>query len=565
MASIVAFRQTHKFQNWTNEELAELFRVVDILSRAGVQIDTDMGLSDEGDPWFAFCRADTGDVIVHFSRIDGQFVAVSAATDSVMRGNNFRRVAEALVSRQPLILPPAASGQKLFLHPSVILTALVATTLAQMKSWEGQDIETFDDSASSGSDISQASFSETLKTAFLDALNIVLRGFSGPLDTKHALAEHSQSTGLGLGLGNLSLASVVAFAFSVIQGTLLQDETAVAQESTGAADGTPKITAVAAEAQAATDQGTQPQANAPEQPVAGSEPAPVKTAQHETGLIAAAKIAEPSDKSTTSVSSNESVARNAHQELADRLAPDTARDGVALQKNVAAQAGAHAPKAPPVVQAQATADQKEAAAFLVVRLDATAEHHRITFTEISKQALEIFFGDSSGITGISISAGRGGEISPGNVFAGILDATKIIGPEPGPSFDLFVPSVETHRPLNASDIVFAGGDPVALARLNLITSFVNSPNSLITGQVAFQDSLRPFWAGDKAVTVVIFDSQNLPLNIFSFTNDVLFVEDSQLAGTALDFGNRSLHLELANGGDVTLLGVLNLSPVIEAA
>ena len=139
MSSVIAFRQKQKVQDWSNAELAELYRVVDILSRAGVAIDTDKGLSDEGDPWFVFCRADTGDVIVHFARIGNQFVAVSAVTDDVVRGPNFRKIAEALVNRQPLVLPAPAPGQKLFLHPSVLLTALVATTLAQMKSWDGKE------------------------------------------------------------------------------------------------------------------------------------------------------------------------------------------------------------------------------------------------------------------------------------------------------------------------------------------------------------------------------------------------------------------------------------------
>ena len=36
-----------------------------------LKIETDRGLSDEGDPWFIFCLAETGDIIIHFSRFDG--------------------------------------------------------------------------------------------------------------------------------------------------------------------------------------------------------------------------------------------------------------------------------------------------------------------------------------------------------------------------------------------------------------------------------------------------------------------------------------------------------------
>ncbi len=104
--------------------------MVDILGRAGLSVDTDMGMSDEGDPWFVFCRADCGDVIAHFARIDGQFVAASVAVDETYRGANFRQIVERMVKSQPLVLPPAGRGTRLLMHPSVVLTAFVATALA---------------------------------------------------------------------------------------------------------------------------------------------------------------------------------------------------------------------------------------------------------------------------------------------------------------------------------------------------------------------------------------------------------------------------------------------------
>ena len=58
--------------DWTREELAELYRIEHALVQANIRLETDRGLSDEGDPWFVFCRAD-GEILVHISRFDGQY------------------------------------------------------------------------------------------------------------------------------------------------------------------------------------------------------------------------------------------------------------------------------------------------------------------------------------------------------------------------------------------------------------------------------------------------------------------------------------------------------------
>ncbi|MFZ5931803.1 MAG: hypothetical protein ACOY15_11390 [Pseudomonadota bacterium] len=559
MAAILAFRHPHKDQNWTNEELAELFRVVDILSRAGVAIDTDMGLSDEGEPWFAFCRADTGDVIVHFSRIDGQFVAVSAATDAVMRGNNFRRVAEALVNRQPLILPAPSSGQKLFLHPSVILTALVATTLAQMKSWEGQDITAIDDVTDAVvHTVSEATFSETLKTAFMDALNLVLRGFTGPIDTK-ASAEYAQSTALGLGLGNLSLASVVAFAISVIQGSWLQDEVDIASRASLPADSSDaavKKSAGPVGAPQVAENKVQADAGAVDRVAESREPAPVKIAPRDAAVSGAMEKSGPVEKSGGVAASDESSAYAVQRESADKIILADTGSGILQAKPEAPEAKADAPKAEPA--RQQPVEQKEVV-FQVAELKASGEYHRISFTEISKEAIEIFFGKSTEIPASGVTF-RIGDISGGkNELSSVAGAMASLS-----DGQVGFPSSTVRQALNASDIVFAGGDPVALARLNLITDFVNSTDSKFSVPASFPELLKQYWAGDKALTVVVFDSDDLPLDIFSFTNNVLFVEESQLNGVAMNAGDSALQVDLANGGDVMLLGVINLNPHMTA-
>ncbi len=127
---------------WTNQELAELFRVADILKEAGLPIETDSGLSDEGDPWFVFCRTDSGDVVAHFARIDGEVVACGLPRDAVFRGRDFRAVARQLLSDQPLVLPRRHDDSTTLLHPAVIITAFVATALLYSTEGRAETLQT---------------------------------------------------------------------------------------------------------------------------------------------------------------------------------------------------------------------------------------------------------------------------------------------------------------------------------------------------------------------------------------------------------------------------------------
>ena len=60
-------------KDWSNQELADLFRVRQLLSSANVPVETDRGVTDEGDPWFVFCHV-TGEVFIHLCRIEGAYL-----------------------------------------------------------------------------------------------------------------------------------------------------------------------------------------------------------------------------------------------------------------------------------------------------------------------------------------------------------------------------------------------------------------------------------------------------------------------------------------------------------
>ena len=126
-------RATGRFRNWTSQELAEFYRVEASLRRAGIPIETDRGLSDEGDPWFVFCHAHTGDVVIHFARFDGVYIVASPALNGCVRGHDFRALIEAQIDSHPLVVPkPNNSSVKFLIHPAALLVVLVTTCFLKL-------------------------------------------------------------------------------------------------------------------------------------------------------------------------------------------------------------------------------------------------------------------------------------------------------------------------------------------------------------------------------------------------------------------------------------------------
>jgi hypothetical protein len=119
-------------RDWSNQELADLYRVEALLVQANIRIETTRGLSDEGDPWFVFCHAD-GEVFVHLARIDGIYVLDGPGLDSVLRGESFAalidRFASAVTARAPtgniVQFRPGKRDAIVRLHPAVMLAAMV--------------------------------------------------------------------------------------------------------------------------------------------------------------------------------------------------------------------------------------------------------------------------------------------------------------------------------------------------------------------------------------------------------------------------------------------------------
>ena len=167
-------------RDWTTQEIAEFYRVESALVQAGLSIATDRGLSDEGDPWFVFCRQDTQEVIAHFARINSQYVIVSSAFSGIARGADFRALVNELLDSNPLMLPVKRQpGQKILLHPASLLVALVAAAYVMAGDKASAGVESGSDGSEKQSWISSLLRQEL---AFLSAVTIAVSWLENQAD-----------------------------------------------------------------------------------------------------------------------------------------------------------------------------------------------------------------------------------------------------------------------------------------------------------------------------------------------------------------------------------------------
>ena len=100
--SIVRLADVRSYRrNWSDRELARFHRVVAALWSVGLSVETDHGVTDEGDPWFVFCDADSGEVIADFARISGKYVACARWLKGSLTAPDLRDLVERFVDRCP--------------------------------------------------------------------------------------------------------------------------------------------------------------------------------------------------------------------------------------------------------------------------------------------------------------------------------------------------------------------------------------------------------------------------------------------------------------------------------
>lgn len=135
-------RTTRRNADWSQQELAEFYRVEAALVQAGMRIESERGITDEGDPWFVFCRAEDGETFIHFARVDGEYLIAGPAYEGLAKGWDFPALVRDLISRHPLVQPTTRRPSNLFMHPAALLIAVVGT--AFFKTGEAKAMEESD-------------------------------------------------------------------------------------------------------------------------------------------------------------------------------------------------------------------------------------------------------------------------------------------------------------------------------------------------------------------------------------------------------------------------------------
>jgi hypothetical protein len=89
-----------RHQGWSDHELADLRRAAKILWQFGLSLDTDCGITDEGEPWYVFFDASSGEIVVHFARVDGQYIACAPFRDGGLEGHVFHDLVDRFLHDQ---------------------------------------------------------------------------------------------------------------------------------------------------------------------------------------------------------------------------------------------------------------------------------------------------------------------------------------------------------------------------------------------------------------------------------------------------------------------------------
>ena len=88
-------------QGWSQYELRHLYRTAKVFEDAGFCLETDSGVTDEGDPWFVLCEVGFDETIVHFARIGGKYVVCAPFLNGALTGYAFSDLIERFLDRCP--------------------------------------------------------------------------------------------------------------------------------------------------------------------------------------------------------------------------------------------------------------------------------------------------------------------------------------------------------------------------------------------------------------------------------------------------------------------------------
>jgi len=141
---------------WSNEERAQFVRIERLLGDAGLAVEVEHGVSDEGDPWCVFCSLHTGDVMIHAARIGRRYVFDSMALPYPIEGASFFNCAERFFQEASLPMTPAHQRRGLMVHPSAMLASLFLTVILYAQATSKQHVATAEADADEPSDVPSA-------------------------------------------------------------------------------------------------------------------------------------------------------------------------------------------------------------------------------------------------------------------------------------------------------------------------------------------------------------------------------------------------------------------------
>jgi len=246
-AAVLPFVPRRAPSRWQVDEIAECYRVIDILHGVGMAVSMEVGVSDEGDPWLVFVREDSQDVIFHIARMGGPLVAATAASDTLFHGRNMRDLLQRILQAQPFVLPasrPLGSDDRLLMHPATMLVAVIAT--AFLAAQDPAALAGGEDSAAAPEG-SQAAEAASLSRKPLDP--------NGSPGRSAPAADHHATSAIAVTSAVLAAVTVIAGEQILRTADLSQDETlhfsAMGAEAARHALGQPASPVIGIEAEAA--------------------------------------------------------------------------------------------------------------------------------------------------------------------------------------------------------------------------------------------------------------------------------------------------------------------------
>jgi hypothetical protein len=506
--------------------LAELYRVVDLLGQSGLALDTDMGMTDEGDPWFAFCRPDTGDVIFHIARIGRQYIAASGVIDRTCEGGNFRDIIDQLVRQQPLVMPRPTPNGKLFLHPAAVLAAFVAMALLHAHQAEAADVvgsaipvtlDTPDQGASGGHKLLDG-LAGLAKFFHVDGAKV---GNDKVLAKLFASSEQASS-----------LSTLIAVAYAAIAPLATQDVATQSSMDALGASAPPVHQATADTVLVSSDP-------------AGDGLYRVSLASHDTGSHLDDGQSSPNDPivhqilNLSPVTSPISLTSAVEVQKSD-LVPLAVSQGGPVSDGALTHVAVHQTVITVVSSTGGTvATAASAQSTAVASGIGQDQTHHVDISTVDPLALSVLLPhveatgakSTASVTSASQPAG-GGDLGGGTSGT----ATPLI------------------QVTTATDL------------LDTLSSFASSSQHGITGALTPSSALVSFLSNYAAtngstVEMIVFDSSAISLKMFPYVKGVVIVDDHQLSsGTQGIHAVSPVNVEFSDGGMMQLVGIITIDP-----